>query len=148
MDFQMWVRCKHNEDSYLCNEKERLFLMADGMGGHAAGEAASRLAIESVEEFVIKEEAINHPQKHVLTSMLGHLDGRQQIDTFPIGIGTKDLYLICSDGLYNMLVDSEILTIIQPVDDGSLYKIGLSLVLKANLAGGLDNITDILLSFN
>jgi serine/threonine protein phosphatase PrpC len=46
-----------------------------------------------------------------------------------------------------MLDDEEILNIIHSIKDKSLYKIGLSLVLQANLAGGLDNITVILLSF-
>ena len=31
----------HNEDNFLIDKKLRLFLVADGMGGHAAGEVAS-----------------------------------------------------------------------------------------------------------
>ena len=47
----------------------------------------------------------------------------------------------------DMLDDSEILSIIKSISDRSLYKIGMSLVLEANMAGGKDNITVILLSF-
>ena len=82
-----------------------------------------------------------------MTSALGHINKNPTIDTFLANIKENDLYLICSDGLYNMLEDNEILEIVKSIEDGSLYKMGLSLVLKANLSGGLDNITVILLIF-
>jgi protein phosphatase len=43
---------KGNEDSLARNTEQGLFVVADGMGGHAAGEVASKLAVESIEEFV------------------------------------------------------------------------------------------------
>ncbi|MDB9823424.1 protein phosphatase 2C domain-containing protein, partial [Deltaproteobacteria bacterium] len=94
-----------------------------------------------------REEARYHPQKHILTSALGHLKSSPAVDIFRSGIISKDVYLICSDGLHGMVDDDKILEIINSVKDGSLYKIGLSLVLEANLSGGLDNITVVLLSF-
>lgn len=237
----------HNEDNYLCNEDQRLFLVADGMGGHASGETASRLAVHCVEEFVVKSkteeiewpigylkdfspeqnrllnatifgdrairefgkqnpstkgmgttivgaiieedhlaivnvgdsriyqirdesirqitvdhtlaeeqeqvgiitknQAKNHPYRHILTVALGHIDNISKIDISKTKIKQKDLYLICSDGLYNMLDNREILTTIQSNENGTLKKSCLSLLQKANMAGGLDNITAILLSF-
>jgi len=241
-----------NEDTYLCNQKEELFLVADGIGGQSSGEIASKEAIKCIEEFVVrsrseeitwpsfnmefsveqnrlyaavilansrirelanqnpsmkgmgttlvgaiiegdhlaivnvgdsrlyrirdghmeqitqdhtlvgeqerkglltKEEAFNHPQKHILTSALGiGVIENIRIDLSLIDILEKDLYLICSDGLNDMVDDKEILATInffenKPLEKRPLEKIGLSLIQQANLAGGRDNITVILLSF-
>lgn len=45
------MKRNHNEDNLLLLPEERLFVVADGMGGHSSGEIASKIAVEEVGEF-------------------------------------------------------------------------------------------------
>jgi protein phosphatase len=44
------LKRQHNEDSFFLPEEDRLAIVADGMGGHASGEVASKMAVQSVAE--------------------------------------------------------------------------------------------------
>jgi len=236
-----------NEDRYLRDEKQGLFLIADGMGGHVAGETASQLAVDCISDFVIRsrsgkvewpglsrknltpeqerllaavtlanrrisslpaqssvirkmgttlvgalteeehlavvnvgdsrlyrirsgqltqitidhsivsehqqsgllsrEQARAHPQRNILTSALG-LGENPRMDVCRCDLSPGDLILLCSDGLHAALRDEDIVATVLSIPDRALYKIGLSLVLKARLAGGRDDTTVILIAFS
>ena len=223
-----------NQDSVFCEENAvgvfpNLFLVADGMGGHNAGDLASKICIDTfveriresakrtpvgamedaadfanhaimekskedvkfkgmgttlvgmmiedgmayiinigdsrlyqirngikqittdhslVEEMVLsgeigKDQMRTHPNKNIITRALGTMPNPKP-DCFELDVMTGDVYLLCSDGLSNMVDDKEIESIINENAD-NLSQAGIKLVEVANEAGGKDNISAVLI---
>ena len=228
----------HNEDSYLLAPDLNLFVVADGMGGHAGGEMASGISVRSVEKHVrahkeivdpnlehdgaiekspvakLLSDAVRDACKHVFeksqevrelqgmgtttTSILFHdkhafvahvgdsraylmRDGRihqlsedhslvneqlkagliteaqarqsrfkniitrsvgfdsdVDVDMIAVEVKAGDAYLICSDGLANLVTDPEVNDV---VADNFLHRVPEALIEMANSRGGDDNIT-------
>jgi protein phosphatase len=85
------------------------------------------------------EEALIHPQRSVITRAVG-TDPDVDVDAFTIEAEDGDVFLICSDGLTDMVEDVDILELVHR-DRGDLDKAVRSLVQFANKEGGEDNIT-------
>jgi len=225
----------HNEDSILVDELLHIFLLADGMGGHQAGEVASYLAVkesyawlkENIDKVRSKEVVSNllieallkshHTVRagsatninlagmgttfiqmlvvgnnahicHVGDSRAYHLgseikqitqdhtsemyfvkegiavDGvlpvqKMRVLTQAVGgqatlmpevkqvkLNPRDVLLLCSDGLTDMLSDIEIELIIQKYRD-NLTVTADNLIHEANDKGGIDNISVILIAY-
>ena len=217
------IKRNNNQDSIFFSDTPvgplpNLYIVADGMGGHRAGDKASRMAIDITVDFVEKstienpvallkramlfvnneiykaacadpdlngmgttmvaavaqdgklyvanvgdsrlyaiggeirqitmdhslvEELIrkgelerkkgrNHPEKNIITKAMGSRD-----EMMPD-------FLLCSDGLSNMVEDDEIRDIVSEEDD--LDRIAQELVDRANYYGGSDNISVIIIS--
>lgn len=50
------MRRDHNEDNYLVDDDRRLYVVADGMGGHLGGEMASALAVSTIQTSVDEDQ--------------------------------------------------------------------------------------------
>ena len=88
------------------------------------------------------EEAVEHPQRSVITRALGP-EGSVEVDTRSFRARAGDVYLLCSDGLTTMLSEEEISALL--LANPRLRDAGEALIAAANAAGGRDNITVVLL---
>lgn len=93
---------------------------------------------------ITKEFAENHPAKNYITRAVG------SEDILKADVMVSDYHgetvLICSDGLSNMLCDSQIEEIVKNSED--LQSDAVELVKLANIKGGFDNITVVIFSYN
>ena len=212
-----------NEDSVTVTDK--VYAIADGMGGHAAGEVASRALIDTVNSFfagrgeldehilaeavteanrkilamvreepqlngmgttatlltltndracwahvgdsrlylcrcgelkqitrdhsyveelvaagsITHEEARLHPRKNLLTRAVG-VRPTVKTDTGHLPVDEHDIFLLCTDGLTNMVTDNDIRDILTAPTDADPAR---ELVERALAAGGLDNVSAI-----
>jgi len=215
-----------NEDSCIANLQSKVFLVADGMGGHAAGEIASHIAASAVDEIMSgrgpesnmesllrlavenankrvfetqrikpeyrgmgstltvltftedryyiaqvgdsrayllrsgtlhqltrdhslvwplfesgilnKDDISRHPQKNLITRSIG-THPEVDADLFGGAALEDDTYLLCSDGLTDVLLDNDILSVLRGSRDPQ--ELSDLMVNAANSGGGPDNIT-------
>ena len=90
---------------------------------------------------ITPEEAVDHPQRSVITRALGP-EPAVEIDTRSYAARAGDVYLLCSDGLTTMLAEQRVAEILRL--HPRLRDAGEALIAAANEAGGRDNITVVL----
>lgn len=85
------------------------------------------------------EQARDHPLSHILTRALG-TESNVEADCYGNSAQGGDMFLLCSDGLSGMLTDLAIQEILSRPSE-NLQEIADALIDAANDAGGMDNIT-------
>ncbi len=88
------------------------------------------------------EEAAVHPMRNIITRAIG-MDETVEVDVYPVALRAGDRILFCSDGLTDMLLDDFIGTELRREEDPA--RAATRLVDAANRAGGVDNITVLVL---
>lgn len=93
------------------------------------------------------EEARSHPQRHVITRALG-IWKSARVDISSLEWEPGDFYVLCTDGLSDMVTDEDILSFIESDKEKPLRELCQEMVDAANDQGGNDNITVVLVRFS
>lgn len=84
------------------------------------------------------DEAMTHPQRNLVLRALG-TDWEVTIDTASLELSCGDTLLLCTDGLSNLVRESELATALK--SSNNVERIAEGLVAEANSRGGYDNVS-------
>jgi protein phosphatase len=129
---------QHDELYYVHVGDTRLYLIRDGQITRVTRDHSyvGRLVEAGM---ISAEQAEHHPQRNILTAALGtNPDLIMDSPSQPEPLRPEDVLVICTDGLWGQMRDSEILDAIQ---DKSTEQAGRVLIELARERGGPDNIT-------
>ncbi|MBI5510805.1 MAG: Stp1/IreP family PP2C-type Ser/Thr phosphatase [Deltaproteobacteria bacterium] len=105
------MKRSHNEDNFFLLAEENLYIVADGMGGHASGEVASQIAVETLANFFIdtsrdreitwpfkEDRSLSYDENRLVTGV--KLANRRVFETAQSdpryrGMGTTMVCLVC-----------------------------------------------------
>ena len=90
-----------------------------------------------------KKDAKNHEKKNIITRAVG-VTSKVMADFFEVELVEKEIVLLCSDGLTNMIEEADIFHIVNQEQETTEGKV-LRLIELANRNGGRDNISVIII---
>ena len=132
-----------NEDALLARPERGLLAVADGLGGHPAGDVASLTALTSVDGSGLSAVTEDHGMHGYLTQALG-LDRDVRPDVAEVDCPPGSRLLLCTDGLTNMVGDDALAELL---GRGTVQEAVDGLVEAALDAGGVDNVTVVVVAF-
>ncbi len=93
----------HNEDAFLARDDVGLFVVADGMGGHAGGEVASAIAVEAIEEALTEREGdLASRAADAIRRANESIRDAARRDRRLAGMGTTATVLVLDHGAYHI----------------------------------------------
>lgn len=130
---------------YMCGDIAYIVNVGDSRCYHIRDNKISQITKDHsiVQELFDKgkielDDMRKHPNKNIITRAVG-TDFNVKCDVFEISTKKDDGFILCSDGLSNMVDDNEILSIF--LSSKNTDECVNKLIEKANEAGGTDNIT-------
>lgn len=131
-----------DETMYVANVGDsRLYVVGDQLQQVTEDHSLVEIMIKSGE--IDREEARSHPNKNIITRALG-ADLSVKADYFEVNLNDINTILMCTDGLTNMVNDSNINHII--INSVNIKEAAHSLIKTANDNGGIDNIGIIIIN--
>jgi serine/threonine protein phosphatase PrpC len=109
---------------------ERLYQLSED---HSAVNEMVKLGI------ITKEQARTHEDKNVILRALGTVPEVEVAVLEPFAVRAGDRYLLCSDGLHDLVLEGEIASVLSESED--IHAAGERLIAMAKERGGHDNIT-------
>jgi serine/threonine protein phosphatase PrpC len=91
------------------------------------------------------DEAARHPNRHVITNVLGGHEHGVRVEMHKLDLEPTDVVLLCTDGLSEMVPDTRIAAILE--EEQEPRRACERLVAEANERGGKDNITAMVARF-
>jgi PPM family protein phosphatase len=138
----VWVR---GNLAHLVNMGDsRIYLLRDGALRQITEDHSVVSLLLKYNE-ITPAEALTHPARGKLSRYIG-MEGEVYPDVASLPIGRGDRMLLCTDGLTNMLSNTEITNLLNANPEPSA--VCRALVTAANAAGGTDNITALVINFS
>lgn len=119
----------------------RVYLLRERSGIHQLTHDHSLVAEQVRSGLISEDEARNHALKNLITRAVG-IKETVRVDLFAVRLRVQDTLLLCSDGLCNMVADTDIASALAL---GDLKYCTRKLVEQALEGGGIDNITAVTL---
>ena len=116
----------------------RLYLLRDG-GAYQLSEDHSHVMELVRHGLITKDEARTHEDKNVILRALGTTPEVEVSVVEPLEVRAGDFFLLCSDGLHDLVLDEEIGRLVSSAAD--VHAAGEQLIALAKERGGHDNIT-------